>query len=167
MAITIDGYTWFYAVCSGAKNVISQQKNLNKINVFPVADGDTGNNLSSLMRGILQYATPDKSFYKTAYSIAQASLTSARGNSGTIFAQFFQGLTPTSEKSEMSSQELADQIDLAAHTAKEAVMEPVLGTILTVMADFGKACQDVKQKANNCKELFQNSLETAKDNFAR
>ena len=165
MGVTIDGYTWFSAVCSGAQYVIAQQKKLNQINVFPVADGDTGSNLSALMRSILQHASPDKSFYKTAHSIAQASLTGARGNSGTIFAQFFQGFIPHFEKTELSSQELAEQIEKAANTAKEAVMEPVLGTILTVMADWGNACQELKQKVKNYSELFQTSLAHAQDSL--
>ena len=89
------------------------------------------------MKGVLQYATADKRFYKTAYSIAQTSLTSARGNSGTIFAQFFTEFIPNLDKNDMTSRELADQIDKVANTAQEAVMNPVRSIILTAMEDWG------------------------------
>jgi len=90
---TLDGTMFFNAFSSGASAVIKVQNDLNKINVFPVPDGDTGTNLASTMRHILELTDVSNSIGKTTRSIADAALMGARGNSGAIFAQYMHGLS--------------------------------------------------------------------------
>src|SRR4030043_1527793 len=89
----MDGRNLYYTFIAGAKKVIENQKELNRINVFPVNDGDTGTNLASTIRSVIESIHPHRSYKITADRIAEATLINARGNSGIIFAQFFYGLS--------------------------------------------------------------------------
>lgn len=161
MQSKLTGQTWFQAICSGAEHLIEHCQVLNKINVFPVADGDTGNNLTSLMRSIIQYAKPAQTYYQTALSIAKASLMGARGNSGTIFSQFFYGFVTPTQVDELSLEEFCSLAKNAANSARQAVDHPVSGTILSVMEEWAKACEDLKHQASNIAEVIQKSLHAA------
>ena len=88
----LDGRSLYYAFLAGAQRVFENQGLINKINVFPVADADTGTNLASMMRSIVDSPIPTDSIKSTACAIAEAALVGARGNSGIIFAQFLFGL---------------------------------------------------------------------------
>jgi hypothetical protein len=154
----LNGHVWFQAICHGAEHLIDHCQLLNKINVFPVADGDTGNNLTSLMRSVIQYAKPAQDFYQTALSIAKASLIGARGNSGTIFSQFFYGFVANPLCAEVTIKEFGALAQQAAAAAKQAVDKPVKGTILSVMEAWADACGQLSHQANNITELLQDSL---------
>ncbi len=84
----LSGEKIYYGFISGANEVIKQKIELNRINVFPVADGDTGSNLAYTMNMIIQSAQIKDSPKEAMKLIAEASLVGARGNSGIIFAQF-------------------------------------------------------------------------------
>jgi len=87
----LNGKRLYYAFLSGAREIIRQKDQLNKINVFPVPDGDTGTNLASTVNNMLQEVKASKNVDLTLQSMADAALSGARGNSGIIFAQFFNG----------------------------------------------------------------------------
>lgn len=79
---------------AGAVEVIRNRDQLNNINVFPVADGDTGNNLAALMTYILRNTKLEDTVGLTLRSIADAALVGgARGNSGIIFAGYLNGIS--------------------------------------------------------------------------
>ena len=80
----INGEKMYYGFVSGANEVIKQKLELNRINVFPIADGDTGNNLAYTMNAIIENANIEDSPKETMASIADAALVGARGNSGKI-----------------------------------------------------------------------------------
>ncbi len=84
----LNGENIYNAFLSGAKEVISQRTELDRINVFPVPDGDTGSNLAFTMYTIAEQSKPESSVKKTMESIAEAALNGARGNSGILFAQY-------------------------------------------------------------------------------
>ena len=90
---SLNGNDFFSALTSGITNIISRHEHLNKINVFPVPDGDTGTNLAFTLTSILN-STEKKIENRVddmLAKIADACLDGARGNSGVILAQFFQG----------------------------------------------------------------------------
>ena len=102
----IDGRYLYYTFLAGAQRVLQNQTEINKINVFPVNDKDTGTNLASTVRSIMDNIQPDRSFTTTAGVIAEAALVGARGNSGVIFAQFLYGLSlETNEKHSITFEE--------------------------------------------------------------
>ena len=93
-AESLDGLRLNRALRAGILRLLSRQEHLNKINVFPVPDGDTGTNLAITMGavlGVLQ-RTPDAHAGNTLTRVADAALDGARGNSGAILAQFLLGL---------------------------------------------------------------------------
>ena len=91
----LDGDAFATALVSGIHRVLSEQDLLNRINVFPVADSDTGTNLSlSLGSALGVLENPEEKHLGTMLAaVADALLDGARGNSGAIVAQFFQGLS--------------------------------------------------------------------------
>ena len=89
----LDGKQLYYSFLAGAQRIFDNQTLLNKINVFPVADADTGSNLASTMRAIIDTSIPTDNLKQTADAIANAALIGARGNSGIIFAQFLYGFS--------------------------------------------------------------------------
>jgi dihydroxyacetone kinase-like predicted kinase len=94
IADSLDGLRLNRALKAGIARLLSRQEHLNKINVFPVPDGDTGTNLALTMSAVLGALQrwPDSHAGKTLTRIADAALDGARGNSGAILAQFFLGL---------------------------------------------------------------------------
>ncbi len=135
----LDGDTFSLALRSGIHNVLADQAFLNKINVFPVADGDTGTNLSlslSAALGILQ--APDEKHLGTMLAaIADALLDGARGNSGAIMAQFFQGFSDSAgELTRFTTATFSKSVRAGSDYAHDALSNPLEGTILSVIADF-------------------------------
>jgi len=133
----IDGRNLYYTFIAGGNKVIANQAELNRINVFPVNDGDTGTNLASTMISVIEAIRPDRSYKITAERIAEAALTGARGNSGIIFAQFLYGLSNYSSlEGSVSLKEFAESVKNAVKYVYEAVAHPVEGTMLTVIKEW-------------------------------
>ena len=135
--LELDGRNLYYAFIAGAKKVIENQVELNRINVFPVNDGDTGTNLAATIRSVIESIHPHRSFKITADRIAEATLTNARGNSGIIFAQFFYGLSiETGDFRSVTFRQFAESLNKTVSYVYSAVAKPVEGTMLTVIRDF-------------------------------
>ena len=164
--IEIDGRRLYYTFIAGAKKILDNQVELNKINVFPVNDGDTGTNLASTIRGIIDSIQPNKSYKVTADLIAETALVNARGNSGIIFAQFMYGLsTETGNHSTITLNQFADSIKNSVKYVYSAVSNPVEGTMLTVIkewADFiyenSRIIKDFNQLLIKSKVVLEKSL---------
>ena len=135
--LTINGNHIYNFFISGAKKLICHEKALNSINVFPVADGDTGTNLALTMKMVIANAKQDEALYRSLASISEAATENAYGNSGMIFAQFLNGFAAESGlKAEISISEFADIAAKATKYAYEAVESPKEGTVLSVMRDW-------------------------------
>ncbi|MBM7555719.1 DAK2 domain-containing protein [Halanaerobacter jeridensis] len=164
----LNGEKTYYGVLSGAKNVINSRKLLNKINVFPVPDGDTGSNLASMMNLIIQQVRPKSTSKETMFSIADAALEGARGNSGIIFAQFLAGLAQElDDSSKLSVASFADSVEKAVPHVYQAVAEPVEGTMITVIRDWAEELSNIKAKTDDFKELFNISITRAKESLTK
>jgi DAK2 domain fusion protein YloV len=114
----------------------------NRLNVFPVPDGDTGTNmlltLQSAVEDIKESNAAEVS--KIARLASHGSLMGARGNSGVILSQIFRGFARAVEgKSSLTPAELAAAFEEAANAAYRAVNKPTEGTILTVAREAGRA----------------------------
>src|SRR4030043_1085272 len=130
----MDGRNLYYTFIAGAKKVIENQIELNRINVFPVSDGDTGTNLAGTIRSVIESLHPHRSYKITADRIAEATMINARGNSGIIFAQFFYGLSnEIGESHSVTLKQFAEAIKRSVSYVYEAVARPVEGTMLTVI----------------------------------
>ncbi|MEM7500715.1 MAG: DegV family protein [Pseudomonadota bacterium] len=132
-----DGFA--AALTSGIYRVIGDQEHLNAINVFPVADGDTGTNLSlSLSSALATLDEPGEKHLGTLLAaVADDLLDGSRGNSGAIVAQFFQGMSDSAEEaSRFTTHTFARAVELGSEYAHDALSNPREGTILSVIAAF-------------------------------
>jgi DegV family protein with EDD domain len=158
----LDGNRLYYAFLAGGQAVIRDQAYLNKINVFPVPDSDTGTNLASTMRSIAERARASRSANATLGSIADAALLGARGNSGLIFAQFLYGLSrEIRDESRLSPHHFAEGVRQAAQYARRAILTPVEGTMITLIHDWAEALYEQRLKMNDFVELLSYSLHVA------
>ncbi len=143
----------------GAKNVISEKNNLNKINVFPVPDGDTGTNLASLMNSIIEKSSLKDSSVETMQSIVDAAIEGARGNSGIIFASYINGFYESIHKDELSVEEYIDIVTNAYNEAYKSINEPVEGTMITLMRAWANALSSLKDAGHSVVELFSKAFD--------
>jgi len=159
----LDGRNLYYTFVAGARKVISHQIELNKINVFPVNDGDTGTNLASTIRAVIESLHPHRSYKITADRIAEATLMNARGNSGIIFAQFFYGLSnEIGDLRKITMQEFAGSVQRSVRYIYEAVSNPVEGTMLTVIKEWAEFIYNTWQKYSDFNALLLGSYEVLK-----
>ncbi len=158
----MDGDRFAYALQSGIYRVIREQETLNRINVFPVADGDTGTNLTLSLGAALGPLTQPgpKHLGKMLAIIADAFLDSARGNSGAIVAQFFQGLSDSAgDISRFSVQSFSEAVGLGNEYAHDALADPMEGTILSVITAFAQSLS--QQTSENAVQQFGALMEEA------
>jgi uncharacterized protein len=155
----MDGRRLYYTFIAGARKVIEHQVELNKINVFPVNDGDTGTNLASTIRAVIDSLHPHKSYKITADRIAETTLVNARGNSGIIFAQFLYGMSSeTGNFKTITVSQFAESIKNSVRYIYEAVANPVEGTMLTVIKDWANYIYDNRLRFSDFNEIFLSSL---------
>jgi DegV family protein with EDD domain len=156
--VEMDGRRLYYTFIAGARKVIEHQVELNKINVFPVNDGDTGTNLASTIRAVVDSLQPHKSYKITADLIAETTLVNARGNSGIIFAQFLYGMsTETGNFTTITIKQFAESIKNSIRYIYEAVANPVEGTMLTVIKDWANYIYDNRNIITDFNQLFISS----------
>jgi DAK2 domain fusion protein YloV len=116
---------------------------INRLNVYPVPDGDTGTNMSRTLDAVvaeLDGASPELD--TTCEAISHGSLMGARGNSGVILSQILRGLSSTLKTAKSSgASRVAEALKAASAAAYEAVLKPIEGTILTVVRETADAAQ--------------------------
>ena len=158
----LDGKRLYYAFLAGGRAVIRDRHYLNKINVFPVPDSDTGNNLATTMRSIAERARAFRSAEHTLGSIADAALVGARGNSGIIFAQFVYGLSEEARNEvRLSPSRFAELARRAVQYARQSIVNPVEGTMITLLHDWAEAIYEQRLKMKDFAELLSYSLHIA------
>ena len=140
MATTIDAALFRSMISSGAASLKRRASEVNDLNVFPIPDGDTGDNMLLTILGGVNAGCGEEpggaSLAEAARSTADGMLLSARGNSGVILSQFFDGIAAGLDGlREASPAQLAGALEEGVRHAYGAVLEPVEGTILTVAKD--------------------------------
>lgn len=162
----LSGSRLYYAVLAGGDAVIRDQAYLNKINVFPVPDADTGTNLASTMRFITERARASRSPKSTLDSIADAAISGARGNSGIIFAQFLYGVAQEFKNDlRISTKAFGESVRRAVQYARSAIVHPVDGTMITLIHDWAEAVYRERQKTSDFAELLTHSLRIAQESL--
>ena len=166
----LNGRRLKHGIIAGAESVILRKEYLNKINVFPVADGDTGTNMALTLKAVVDglYECDDSTIDAVVCCAADAALVGSRGNSGSILAQFYQGLYEgLAGKERASARDFANALLLAKNEAYDAMMNPVEGTILTVIRDWTHAFHDLSKLTSDFKHLFHESYKAAKHSLAK
>lgn len=140
------------AAVAGANAVALNRETLDAINVFPVADGDTGTNLMATLRAVASAAhhATQKSISRVGRALAEAAVDGARGNSGAILASFFSGFADGLGNDEkIDGAGLVAAAEAGAGAAREAVQNPREGTILSVASRWAKGLRRGVERIGN------------------
>lgn len=161
----LDGHRLSRSVIAGAHFVAERAEALNKINVFPVPDGDTGTNVASTLQKIAAAIsrTRQRHIREMSKTIADFAVGGARGNSGAILAQFFCGFSeglPDSPR--VTTSGFGAAVVRAAESAYSAIARPVEGTILTVIRDWARHVADRASAMRDFGVLLPESLKAAR-----
>ena len=115
----------------------SHQDELNRLNVYPVPDGDTGTNMALTLESVVGELDSADGMAEICHAVSHGSLMGARGNSGVILSQILRGLADTfSDHDDASGADLVAGLRRATDAAYQAVLRPVEGTILTVTREM-------------------------------
>lgn len=129
----------------GASELLAHKEEINDLNVFPVADGDTGNNMLACIQGGISRLQEKGSLADLANELAVGSLFAAKGNSGVIFSQFIAGLSQGLSAYEDADVAIFHQaMQEGVKRAYEVVVHPVEGTMLTVLRESVESMNQVQ-----------------------
>ncbi len=158
-------------VAAAAEALKARKEDINKLNVFPVPDGDTGTNMSLTMDAVmtdLDALAPQASLADVCRAITHGSLMGARGNSGVILSQILRGLCEVvGECAQLGPQAVADALERAQKVAFQAVRKPVEGTMLTVLKDAAKVARVGADAGSTTDELLDSVVQAAYESVRR
>jgi uncharacterized protein len=167
----LSGYGLRRALIAGIHRLISRRDEINRINVFPVPDGDTGTNLAFTLSAVLvgMRAPRSASAGEVLRRAAAEAIDGARGNSGAIIAQFLQGISEALGPSKwVTSETLSRAVGMGSRLAREAMADPREGTILSVIHAFAQDWrQQVEQGVSDFRTSFMHALEVAREALRR
>lgn len=155
---------------SGANNLQNHKDLVDRLNVFPVPDGDTGTNMSLT----ISYAMKELSkvengtITEIGKALSKGSLMGARGNSGVILSQIIRGFAKSIEgKEKLDSQDLANAFKNGSDTAYKAVIKPIEGTILTVVRESSDFAIKNYKKQDDLINFLEMIIKEAKESLDR
>lgn len=156
----LDGHSLKQMILSGAYELERNKEMVNKLNVFPVPDGDTGTNMSATMMSAVTeiLKIKDDTVKSVVDAASMGTLMGARGNSGVILSQLIRGFAKhLKDKKEVNTKEFALALKEGVSTAYKAVMKPTEGTILTVSRESADKAIEVAKHTSDFEE-FLNKL---------
>lgn len=170
MIESINGKLLKEMFISGANHLQNNKDLIDKLNVFPVPDGDTGTNMSLTIASAIKELKTIKSDSITdlGKALSKGSLMGARGNSGVILSQIIRGIAKSIEgKDQLSVEDLAKALKSGSDTAYKAVIKPIEGTILTVVRESSDFAVKNSKKAKDCVEFMEMLVEEADKSLER
>ncbi|MDR3021834.1 MAG: DAK2 domain-containing protein [Clostridiales bacterium] len=147
----------------GAASALSKNKDIvDKLNVFPVPDGDTGTNMSLTMQSVVKELSQcmSNNISDICVAISKGALKGARGNSGVILSQICKGMmTVLSDAKEIDAKVMAKAFKQGSDIAYKAVSKPQEGTMLTVIRDIATAAKNLAKKSITVEDFLSGVLE--------
>ena len=138
----LDGAALARVVASYRDALRAHQEELNRLNVYPVPDGDTGTNMTLTLESVCAELGAAERMDDVCHAVAHGSLMGARGNSGVILSQILRGFAEVfAEREAVTVEDLVAALRRGADAAYEAVVRPVEGTILTVIRAAAEAAE--------------------------
>ena len=160
----INGYMLYHAFLAGYLGMADSRETMNRINVFPVRDGDTGSNMVHTLKTVAERLNPCRSAADLLERMAGLSLEGARGNSGMILTQYLNGLARHGRgRKSLTLCELGEILILSVGEAYRAVEVPREGTILTVIKAWAEKISTVCHSHDAPGPLMTEAFETAKN----
>lgn len=166
----IDGKKLREMFVSGANNLQNHKDLVDKLNVFPVPDGDTGTNMSLTISYAIKelLKVNDDNITDIGKALSKGSLMGARGNSGVILSQIIRGIAKSVEgKDKLSSEDFAEAFKNGADTAYKAVIKPIEGTILTVVRESGDYAIKISKKEKDLLKFLELFIKEANESLER
>jgi uncharacterized protein len=157
-------------IAAGADWVMKNRDQLNKINVFPVPDGDTGSNMSMTLASAVREmeAVGKTSLEATVKAAAWGALMGARGNSGIILSQILSGLTEGIEGRErLFAEDIVLAFSRGVKKAYKAVLHPTEGTILTVARETAESAEEAVRTEKDLARLLDGMVKSARSSVER
>ncbi|MFA6801054.1 MAG: DAK2 domain-containing protein [Acholeplasmataceae bacterium] len=169
---TVSGSLFKKMVTNGAVNLKNNHKEIDHLNVFPVPDGDTGTNMQmTMMAGIKEVNNLDsQSIIDISKILSRGLLMGARGNSGVILSQFFRGVYSEIAKIDNGSATIEEFIKALVggyQMAYRAVMDPVEGTILTVVRESAEKVLIEQPNLKSVEDVLKIYLEQARETLIK
>ena len=159
-----------HALLAGIRRVFACRDQLNRINVFPVPDGDTGTNMAFTLGAMVPAIRASRSADVGGLfrRLASDAIDGARGNSGAILAQFFQGVSEAiGQRTALDASTLVEASDLGARQARAALAQPREGTMLSVISAFANGtAQALRAGAADLRAVFVSGLASARRSLA-
>jgi uncharacterized protein len=166
----VDGPRLARSLLAAADWVAAGREEINRINVFPVPDGDTGTNFSLTLRAVADAlkALGDASLPETARMMAQAAVLGARGNSGMMLAHFLLGFTDAlGDQAIATAPDIARAIRSGADRLYQSLDDPREGTILTVAREAAMAAEPVARSSPDIGAFMRRLLQEGEAALAR
>lgn len=161
---TLDAKQLYFATLAGCHAIVSERETLNAINVFPIQDGDTGDNMAATATAVIHHASLQHSIKDTLKSVANASMTGARGNSGMIFSQFFNALADFAiEEDCFTIHHFSELLQHASIRVRSAILNPIDGTMLTIMERWSLHVRETAHQMPCFKIALQSITEKLQD----
>ena len=157
----IDAVKFKEIVQCGMEHLFQDRELLNRINVFPVADGDTGDNLVFTLKPVYdQIAAMDESrLDNLAARLAAEMLMSAKGNSGVIFSQFFFSFAKALKgKAAIGPADFSLAMEKAVHETYASIAVPKEGTILTVLRHSAEEFKRLALNGEKYQVIFEKAV---------
>ena len=155
---------------SGANNLQNHKDLVDKLNVFPVPDGDTGTNMSLTISYAIKELSKveNDNITNIGKSLSKGSLMGARGNSGVILSQIIRGFAKSIEgKDKINTEDLANALKNGSDTAYKAVIKPIEGTILTVVRESGEYAIKASKKEKDLLKFLEMVIAEANKSLDR
>jgi len=167
----VDGPRLRRSLLAATEWVGAGREELNRINVFPVPDGDTGTNFTLTMRSIseaLHRLRPDATLPEVAHTAAEASVLGARGNSGILLSYFVVGFREAvGQRLSISAHELAAALRKGFERLADGLANPREGTILTVCRAAAEGAEQAAQEERNLYHVVQQTLRSSEEALQR
>ena len=166
----VDGPRLSRSLFAAADWVAAGRDEINRINVFPVPDGDTGTNFSLTLRAVSDAlrALGEAPLPETARTAARAAVLGARGNSGMMLAHFLMGFAEAmGDKNQASVHDIASGLRRGAERLYESLDDPREGTILTVAREAAAAAERAAADSADIADFMARLLAEAEHSLAR
>jgi len=168
--VYLDGARLRRTLLAAADWVDAGRDELNRINVFPVPDGDTGTNFAMTLRAAAEGVRPlhNADLPAVAKAMADSCVLGARGNSGMLLSHFLLGFREAIKDLRVArARDIARAMKLGAEHLYRSLDDPREGTILTVSRDAAEAAETAAGKTTNIREVMKHTLHRAEESLRR
>jgi len=165
-----DGQVFKHLIEAGLAWLEQHSDAINALNVFPVPDGDTGTNMLLTLQSAYEeiVTSPSESVSDIAQAASYGALMGARGNSGVILSQILRGFAHNVEDCQtFGAKRFASALRAASETAYKGVIQPVEGTILTVIRESADAAEEIVENTDDLRQVLQHVVHEAAASVAR